>query len=56
VPQAAGASAERGLEDATANVDNKRSTLALLHDGHTGSVDAYTIFSKRLPQDRHSYS
>jgi hypothetical protein len=56
VPHAAGASAARALDVDTANVDNRRSRSALLQDGHAGSVEPYTIFSKRLPQERHAYS
>jgi hypothetical protein len=58
VPQAEGESDARdpALADATANVDILLATSMPSHDGHAGTAEPYTIFSKRFPHFRQSYS
>jgi len=58
LPQAGGESdvREPALADDTANVDILLATSTPLQDGHAGAAEPYTIFSKRLPQLRQSYS
>jgi len=47
---------DRAAPDPTANVDSSFSRFVPLQDGQAGSVDRFTICSKRVPHPWHSYS
>jgi hypothetical protein len=58
VPHAPGESDEResAAADDTAKVEMSLSSSPLLQDGQDGAAEPCTIFSKRFPHERHSYS